>query len=120
MATPLLLRDAKADLALRDGATLTLEALVSPKGGQDESDRIHMRVNSKALPVSKLMADSIPRTLLSTDLTADVDMFSPTAIKSATIKGRFDKGSIWNDKPLVGSVDLAVRDLALAARAARV
>ncbi|MGO3122793.1 MAG: translocation/assembly module TamB domain-containing protein [Advenella sp.] len=113
MATPLLLRDAKADLALRDGATMTLEALVSPKGGQDESDRIHVRVNSKALPVSKLMADSIPRTLLSTDLTADVDMFSPTAIKSATIKGRFDKGSIWNDKPLAGSVDLAVRDLAV-------
>ncbi|HLU01781.1 MAG TPA: translocation/assembly module TamB domain-containing protein, partial [Advenella sp.] len=113
MATPLLLRDAKADLALRDGATLTLEAMVSPKGGQDESDRIHMRVNSRALPVSKLMADSIPRTLLSTDLTADVDMFSPTAIKSATIKGDFDKGSIWNDKPLAGSVDLAVRDLAL-------
>lgn len=113
MATPLLLRDAKADLALRDGATLTLEALVSPKGGQDESDRIHMRVKSKALPVSKLMADSIPRTLLSTDLTADVDMFSPTAIKSAAIKGSFDNGSIWNDKPLAGSLELAVRDLAL-------
>ena len=114
MATPLLLRDAKADLALRDGSTLTLEALVSPKGGQDESDRIHMRVNSKDLPVSKLMADSIPRTLLSTDMTVDVDMFSPTAIKSASIKGNFGKGSVWNDKPLVGSLDLALQDLTLA------
>ncbi|PJX21109.1 hypothetical protein CAP48_17540 [Advenella sp. S44] len=113
MATPLLLRDAKADLALRDGSTLTLEALVSPKGGQDESDRIHMRVNAKALPVSKLMADSIPKTLLSTDLAVDVDMFSPTAIKSASIKGQFDKGSVWNDKPLAGTVDLALQDLTL-------
>ncbi len=116
MATPLLLRDAKADIALPDGSTLGLDALVSPKGGEEESDRIHVHVNSKDLPVSKLMADSIPRTLLSTDLTADIDMFSPTAIKSATVKGQFDKGSIWNDKPLAGSVDLAIRDLTLGAQ----
>ncbi|ETF04647.1 hypothetical protein W822_01405 [Advenella kashmirensis W13003] len=113
MATPLLLRDATADVALRDGSTLALQAQVSPKGGEQESDRIHVQVNSRALPVSKLMADSIPKTLLTTDLTADVDMFSPTAIKSATIKGKFDKGSVWNDHPLAGSLDLAVRDLTL-------
>jgi len=118
MATPLLLREGKADLALRDGALLTLEAMVSPKGGEEQSDRLHARVYSKALPVSKLMSDSIPKTLLSTDLTADVDMFSPTAIKSATIKGQFDKGSIWNDKPLAGTIDLAVRDLTLGGQGA--
>ena len=113
MATPLLLRDAKADLALRDGSTLQLDALVSPKGGDEQSDRIHFHMNSNALPVSKLMGDSIPKTLLSSDLTADVDMFSPTSIKSATVKGKFDKGSVWNDKPLAGNVDLAIRDLTL-------
>lgn len=113
MASPLLLREATADASLLDGSVLKLDSKVTPKGGEEQSDRMHFHVNTRELAVSKLLGGSIPRTLLSTDLTADVDMFSPTSIKSAAIKGQFDKGSIWNNQALQGTLDLALNDLLL-------
>jgi len=109
------LRDAALNLTLADAsalhATVDWTELVAASDAAVTRDQIEGTLKVERLDIGQFARDALPTAVLTTQGTFQVLLRDREVLESAEIALDIDEQSIWNDLPLSGTIQAAVRDV---------